>query len=103
MGHPINLRCGAHGLVLSPALLRPGNVAVFDQWGVAELHGLVHCYLFVLNEAVLLEVLLALLLLLGVEVRGVSGVALLAIAVGFKKRKEGGSINSRSFQGGSKV
>ena len=49
--------------------------------GVAELDGLIGGNLLVLNEAALLEVLLALLLLLGLKVCGVGGVAPLAVAM----------------------
>jgi len=56
-------------------------LTITDQWSVAELDGLIRGNLLVVNEAVLDEVLLTLLLLLRLEVSGVGGVALLAVAV----------------------
>jgi len=56
-------------------------LTITDQWSVAELDGLIRGNLLVVNEAVLDEVLLTLLLLLRLEVSGVSGVALLAVAM----------------------
>jgi len=56
-------------------------LAVTDQRSVAELNLLLGGNLPVVNEAVLDEVLLAFLLLLGLEVSGVGGVALLAVAM----------------------
>ena len=79
------VRRGALRLVFGPTLFGAGDVAVLDQGCVAELHSLVVGHLLVLDEAVLLEVLLALLLLLRVEVGGVGGVALLAIAAMLQK------------------
>jgi len=66
-------------LVHSPTFR--GALAVTDQWGVAELDGLLAGNLLVLDETALLEVLLAFLLLLGLEVGGVGSVALLAVAM----------------------
>jgi len=63
------------GLTLLRAL------SVTDQGSVAELDLLIRSNLLVLNEAVLDEVLLALLLLLRLEVSGVGGVTLLAVAM----------------------
>ncbi len=64
-----------HGLALLGAL------ALADERRVAEPDGLFLRHLLVLDEAALLEVLLALLLLLGLEVGGVGGVAPLGVAV----------------------
>ncbi len=69
----------ALGLVDSLALL--GSLTNADQRGVAEPDGLIEGDLLVLDEAGLLEVLVALLLLLGLEVGGVGGVASLGVAV----------------------
>jgi len=69
----------ALGLVDSPAL--DWALSVTDQGSVAELNLLLGGDLSVVNEAVLDEVLLAFLLLLGLEVSGVSGVALLGVAM----------------------
>ena len=52
-----------------------------NQWSVAELDLLIRGNLLVLNETLLDKVLLAFLLLLWLEVSGVSGVASLAVAV----------------------
>merc|ERR1711946_13732 len=65
----------ALGLVLGPADLGALDVAVLDQGSPAHLDGLVEGNLLVVNEAVLPEVLLALLLLLGLVVGHVCGVA----------------------------
>jgi len=67
------------GLVDSPALY--WALAVTDEGSVAELNLLGFSNLLVIDEAVLDEVLLALLLLLGLEVGGVGGVALLGVAM----------------------
>merc|ERR1719295_1969787 len=56
-------------------------LAVTNQWSVAKFNLLIRGNLLVVNEAVLDEVLLTLLLLLRLEVSGVSGVALLTVAV----------------------
>jgi len=56
-------------------------LSVTDERSVAKLGLLLRSNLPVFNEAVLDEVLLALLLLLGLEVSGVGGVALLAVAM----------------------
>jgi len=66
-------------LVDSPTLLLAG--AITDEGSVAELNLLLRGNLPVVDEAVLDEVLLALLLLLGLEVGGVGGVALLGVAM----------------------
>merc|ERR1719309_1265792 len=62
-------------LVLGPADLGALDVTVLDQGGPAHLDGLVEGDLLVVDEAVLPEVLLALLLLLGLVVGHVGGVA----------------------------
>jgi len=67
------------GLVDSPTFL--WALALADEWSVAELNLLLRGNLPVVDEAVLDEVLLALLLLLGLEVGGVGGVALLGVAM----------------------
>ena len=78
----MNLLLGpALGLVLSPADLRALDVAVLHQWSPADLHRLVEGNLLVLDEAALPEVLVTLLLLLGLVVGDVGGVAPLVIAV----------------------
>merc|ERR1719384_1956239 len=71
----------ALGLVLSAADLRSLNVTVLDQRSSADLDCLVESNLLVLDETTLSEVLLALLLLLGVVVGDVGGVASLVVAV----------------------
>merc|ERR1719308_417170 len=58
-----------------------GALSVTDERSVAEFNLLSGGNLPVVNEAVLDEVLLALLLLLGLKVSGVGGVALLGVAV----------------------
>merc|ERR1719412_2648601 len=65
----------ALGLVLGPADLGALDVAVLDEGGPAHLDGLVEGNLLVVDEAVLPEVLLTLLLLLGLVVGDVGGVA----------------------------
>jgi len=70
---------GTLGLVDSPTFL--WALALADQGSVAELDLLSGGNLPVVDEALLDEVLLALLLLLGLEVSGVGGVALLGVAV----------------------
>lgn len=62
------------GLVLSPADLGTLDVAVLDQRSPTDVGCLVEGDLFVLDETVLPEVLLALLLLLGLVVGHVGGV-----------------------------
>jgi len=68
-------------LRLVDSLTLNGALSVADQWGVTELDLLIRSNLLVLNEAALDEVLLALLLLLGLEVSGVGSVTLLAVAM----------------------
>jgi len=68
-------------LRLVDSLTLDGALALADQGGVTELDLLLRGNLPVLDEAVLPEVLLALLLLLGLEVGGVGGVALLGVAM----------------------
>merc|ERR1719348_36150 len=67
--------------ILSSADLRSLDVTIFDQRGSAHLHSLIHSSLLVSDEAVLSEVLLALLLLLGLIVGGVGGVATPVVGV----------------------
>jgi len=62
-------------LVLSSADLGSLNVTVLDQRGSADLDSLIESNLLVFDETVLPEVLLALLLLLGLVVGDVGGVA----------------------------
>merc|ERR1719187_3058656 len=69
----------ALGLVDGPAF--DWARAITDEGSVAELNLLLRGNLPVVDEAVLDEVLLALLLLLGLEVGGVGGVALLGVAM----------------------
>merc|ERR1712012_713421 len=71
----------ALGLVLSAADLGSLNVAILDQRSSADLDSLVEGNLLVLDETALSEVLLALLLLLGVVVGDVGGVASLVVAM----------------------
>merc|ERR1719464_667032 len=71
----------ALGLVLSAADLGSLDVAILDQRSSADLHSLVEGNLLVLDETALPEILLALLLLLGVVVGDVGGVAPLVVAV----------------------
>merc|ERR1719312_855094 len=68
-------------LRLVDGLTLNGAFSVTDQGSVTEVNLLFAGSLLVLNEAALDEVLLALLLLLGLEVSGVGSVALLAVAV----------------------
>merc|ERR1711863_34702 len=78
----VNLLLGpALGLVLRPADLGSLDIAVLHQRSPADLNGLVEGDLLVLDETVLPEVLLALLLLLGLVVGDVGGVAPLVVAV----------------------
>merc|ERR1711970_534173 len=67
--------------VLSTADLRSLDITVLDQRGSADLHSLIHSSLLVSNEAILSEVLLAVLLLLGLIVGGVGGVATPVVGV----------------------
>jgi len=69
------------GLVLSPADLRTLDITILDQRSPADISCLVEGDLFVLDETALPEVLLALLLLLGVVVGDVGGVASLVVAM----------------------
>merc|ERR1719341_383453 len=74
--HVVHLLLGpALGLVLSPADLGALHVAVLHQRGPAHSGCLVEGDLLVLDETALPEVLLAVLLLLGLVVGGVGGVA----------------------------
>merc|ERR1719150_3648027 len=80
--HIVHLLLGpALGLVLGAADLGTLHVAVLHQRGAADLDGLVEGNLLVLDEASLPEVLLAVLLLLGLVVGDVGGVAPLVVAV----------------------
>merc|ERR1712183_33166 len=80
--HVVNLLLGPTlGLVLCPADLGSLDITVLHQGSTADLHGLVEGDLLILDEAVLPEVLLALLLLLGLVVGDVGGVAPLVVAV----------------------
>ena len=71
----------ALGLVLGCAELRTLNVAILLQRSSAHLDSLIVRHGLVLDEATLPEVLLALLLLLGLVVGDVGGVAPLVVAV----------------------
>jgi len=71
----------ALGLVLGTADLGSLNVTILDQRSSADLDSLVEGNLLVLDETALPEVLLALLLLLGLVVGDVGGVAPLVVAV----------------------
>ena len=78
----MNLLLGpALGFVLGAADLGALNVTILDQRSSADLDSLVEGNLLILDEAVLPEVLLALLLLLGVVVGDVGGVASLVVAM----------------------
>merc|ERR1711863_79292 len=80
--HVVNLLLGPTlGLVLRPADLGSLDITVLHQWSPADLDSLVEGDLLVLDETVLPEVLLALLLLLGLVVGDVGGVAPLVVAV----------------------
>jgi len=68
-------------LGLVDSLTLNGALTIADEWGVTELNLLLGGDGLVLNEAVLPEVLLALLFLLRLEVGGVGGVALLGVAM----------------------
>ena len=69
------LLCPALGFVLSPADLRSLDITILDKRGPANLSGLVEGNLLILDETVLPEVLLAVLLLLGLVVGDIGGVA----------------------------
>merc|ERR1712003_474394 len=71
----------ALGLVLSAADLGSLNVTILDQRSSADLDSLVEGNLLVLDETALSEVLLTLLLLLGVVVGDIGGVASLVVAM----------------------
>ncbi|TRY78263.1 hypothetical protein TCAL_15378, partial [Tigriopus californicus] len=58
------------GFVLSSAFYRSRDIAVLHHGGVAELDAFVMSHLVVLDKAILFEVLLAFLFLLGSKVRG---------------------------------
>merc|ERR1719458_2185937 len=74
--HVMDLLLGpALGFVLSPADLRSLDITILDKRGPADLSGLVECNLLVLDETVLPEVLFTLLLLLGLVLGDVGGVA----------------------------
>merc|ERR1712082_16027 len=78
----MNLLLGpALRLILSSADLRSLNVTVLDQRSSADLNSLIEGYLLILNETALPEVFLALLLLLGLIVGDIGGVAPLVIGV----------------------
>merc|ERR1711913_117403 len=80
--HVVNLLLGpALRLVLSSAGLGSLDVTVLHQGSTADLNGLVEGDLLVLDETTLPEVLLALLLLLGLVVGDVGGVAPLVVAM----------------------
>merc|ERR1719150_2870259 len=78
--HVVHLLLGP-ALGLGAADLGTLHVAVLHQRGAAHLDGLVEGNLLVLDEASLPEVLLAVLLLLGLVVGDVGGVAPLVVAV----------------------
>merc|ERR1712198_755301 len=61
--------------ILGSADLRALHITVLDQRSSAHLHSLIEGNLLVVDEAVLSEVLLALLLLLGLVVGHIGGVA----------------------------
>merc|ERR1711863_258362 len=74
--HVVNLLLGPTlGLVLRPADLGSLDIAVLHQRSTADLNGLVEGDLLVLDETILPEVLLALLLLLGLVLGDIGGVA----------------------------
>ena len=68
-------------LGLIDGLTLNGSLTLTDKGSVTELDLLIRGNGLVFNEAVFNEVLLALLLLLGLEISSVSGVALLAVAM----------------------
>merc|ERR1711863_9910 len=74
--HVVNLLLGpALGLVLRPADLGSLDITVLHQRSPADLNSLIESDLLVLDETVLPEVLLALLLLLGLVLGDIGGVA----------------------------
>merc|ERR1712080_531229 len=74
--HIVHLLLGPTlGLVLGPADLRSLDITILDKRSPANLSGLVEGNLLVLNETVLPEVLFAVLLLLGLVVGDIGGVA----------------------------
>ena len=77
----LNLVLVVSGLALRlvDSLTLLGSLAFADQRGVAELDGLLEGHLTVVDVTFLLEGLVALLFLLGLEVGGVSGVATLGV------------------------
>ncbi len=68
-------------LALVDGLTLLGTLTLAHQWGMAEPDRLIKGHFLVLNEAALLEVLIALFLLLWLEVGGVGSVATLRIGV----------------------
>jgi len=78
----MNLLLGpALRFILSSADLRSLHITVLYERGSADLNGLIESNLFVFDETVLSEVLLTLLLLLGLVVGDIGGVAPLVIRV----------------------
>merc|ERR1711935_1007577 len=75
------LLCPALGLILSSANLRSLDITVLYKRSSADLNSLIESNLLILNETVLPEVLLALLLLLGLIVGDIGGVAPLVVGV----------------------
>ena len=76
ISHIVNLLLGpALGLILSPADLRALDVADLHQQSPADLHRLIEGNFLVLYEAALPEVLVTLLLLLGLVIGDIGGVA----------------------------
>jgi len=74
--HIVDLLLGpALGFILGPANLRSLDITILDKRGPADLSSLVEGNLLVLNETVLPEVLFAVLLLLGLVVGDIGGVA----------------------------
>merc|ERR1719458_126920 len=74
--HVMDLLLGpALGFVLSPADLLSLDITILDKRGPADISGLVEGNLLVLDETVLPEVLFTLLLLLGLVLGDVGGVA----------------------------
>merc|ERR1711874_327644 len=71
----------ALGLVLSGAELRALNITVLFKGGTTHLDSLIESDGFILNEATLPVVLLTLLLLLGLVVGDIGGVAPLVVGV----------------------
>merc|ERR1719320_2132059 len=78
----MNLLLGpALRFILSSANLRSLHITVLYKRGSADLNGLIESNLLIFNETALPEVLLALLLLLGLVVGDIGGVAPLVIRV----------------------